>query len=137
MHRHGFIVIALLLAACDSGGGANRVVGELASDRIELTAEVDEPIVEIAVSEGDAVTAGQKLLRQDDTRAKARLAEAEAALAGQQARLDELVRGPRREQITSALPRYTPVAWPRRNCSTERKPRSMPPLQTTSCERRN
>ncbi len=102
MHRQGFIVIALLLAACDSGGGVNRVVGELASDRIELTAEVDEPIVEIAVSEGDAVTAGQLLLRQDDTRAKARLAEAEAALAGQQARLDELVRGPRREQIDAS-----------------------------------
>ena len=101
-NRNWLIVIALLLAACDSGGGVNRVVGELSSDRVELTAEVDEPIVAIAVSEGDVVAAGQLLLRQDDTRAKARLAEAEAALGVQQARLDELVRGPRREQIAAA-----------------------------------
>ncbi len=91
-----------LLAACGSDRDLNRAVGELASDRIELTAEFDEPIVEIAVAEGQRVSAGQVLLRQDDTRVKARLAEAEAALAQQQARLDELVRGPRSEQITAA-----------------------------------
>ncbi len=102
MRGYGIIVIALLLAGCEFGATDNRVVGELASDRIELTAEVDEPIVDIAVSEGDVVSAGQVLLRQDDARARARLAEAEAALAGQQARLDELVRGPRREQIAAA-----------------------------------
>ncbi len=102
MKGHGIIVVALLLAGCEFGAADSRVVGELASDRIELTAEVDEPIVDIAVSEGDAVSAGQVLLRQDDARARARLAEAEAALAGQQARLDELVRGPRREQIAAA-----------------------------------
>lgn len=100
--RYAILVIAILLAACESGSGHNRVVGELASDRIELTAEVDEPIIEIAISEGDTVSVGQLLLRQDDTRARARLAEAEAALAMQKARLDELVRGPRREQIAAA-----------------------------------
>lgn len=91
-----------LLAACGAENDLNRAVGELTSDRIELTAEFDEPIVEIAVVEGQPVTAGQVLLRQDDSRAKARLAEAEAALAEQQARLDELVRGPRSEQIAAA-----------------------------------
>ncbi len=91
-----------MLAACDGGDDLNRAVGELTSERIELTAEVDEPIVEIVVAEGQPVVAGQVLLRQDDTRAKARLAEAEAALAQQQARLDELVRGPRSEQIAAA-----------------------------------
>jgi len=91
-----------LLGACGAGDESNRVVGELASDRIEISAESNEPIVEIVVAEGQAVTAGQVLVRQDDTRAAARLAEAEAALAQQQARLDELVRGPRREQIAAA-----------------------------------
>ncbi len=91
-----------LLAACDGGNDFNRAVGELTSERIELTAEFDEPIVEIAVAEGQPVTAGQVLLRQDSARARARLAEAEAALAQQQARLDELVRGPRSEQIAAA-----------------------------------
>ena len=94
--------LALLLAACGGAATDNVIVGELTSDRIELTAEAVEPIVEILVAEGDAVIAGQTLMRQDATRARARLAEAAAALAQAQARLDELVRGPRSELITAA-----------------------------------
>jgi HlyD family secretion protein len=93
---------ALPLAACDDADVANAVVGELASDRIELVAEVNEPITEIAVAEGETLTAGQLVLRQDDTRARARLREAEAAVGQARARLDELVRGPREEQIEQA-----------------------------------
>lgn len=96
------IAILLLLSACDSSRDGHRVVGELASDRIELTAEVNEPIVEISAIEGQTVSAGQVLIRQDESRARTRLADADAALAGQQARLDELVRGPRRERIAAA-----------------------------------
>lgn len=102
MQNYWLIAILSVVTACDWTEDANRVVGELASKRIELTAEVDEPIVEIAVAQGQAVTAGQILVRQDNRRARARLAEAEAALAQQQARLDELVRGPRSEQIAAA-----------------------------------
>lgn len=96
------ITALISLAACDSADNAYRVVGELASDRIELTAESSEPIIEIAVREGAAVATGDVLLRQDDLRARARLAEAESSLAQLQARLDELVRGPRGEQIAAA-----------------------------------
>jgi HlyD family secretion protein len=67
-----------------------------------MAADVSEPIIEIAVAEGDVVAAGQVLLRQDDARAVARLAAADAVLAQAQARLDELVRGPRSEQIAAA-----------------------------------
>lgn len=105
MSRTGSIALVaslLTLAACGGEDETNRVVGELASDRIELTAEAAEPITEILVAEGEAVTAGQLLLRQDAARAKARLAEAEAALAQAQARLDELIRGPRSEMIAAA-----------------------------------
>lgn len=102
MRKRWMIAILVSLSACDSTEDLNRVVGELASERIELTAEVDEPIVEIAVAEGQSVTAGQLLLRQDNERATARYLEAEAAHAQAQARLDELVRGPRSEQITAA-----------------------------------
>lgn len=91
-----------LIAACGDGADANRVVGELASDRIELTAEAAEPITEILVAEGETVVTGQTLMRQDATRAQARLAEAQAALGQAQARLDELVRGPRSEMIAAA-----------------------------------
>jgi HlyD family secretion protein len=96
------VVSASLLNACDSSTDTGRFVGELASDRMELTAEVAEPIIEILVAEGETVTKGQVLMRQDAQRATARLAEADAALGQAQARLDELVRGPRSEQITAA-----------------------------------
>ena len=96
------LVAVLALAGCGNDEDPNRVVGELTSDRYELTAEVGEPITAILVAEGESVTAGQVLINQDDTRARARLAESDAALAQQQARLDELVRGPRSEQITAA-----------------------------------
>jgi HlyD family secretion protein len=96
------LVAVLALAGCSNDEDPNRVVGELTSDRYELTAEVGEPITAILVAEGESVTAGQVLINQDDTRARARLAESDAALAQQQARLDELVRGPRSEQITAA-----------------------------------
>jgi len=95
------IFTPLLLAACDSDGDKFRIVGELASDRIELTAEAAEPITEILVAEGQQVTQGQILLRQDARRASARLAEAEAFVRQAQARLDELVRGPRSEKIAA------------------------------------
>ena len=70
----------MVLAACDQPDDINRVVGEMASDRIELTAEVSEPIVEILVSEGEIVQQGQLLLRQDNSRALASTLEAKASL---------------------------------------------------------
>jgi HlyD family secretion protein len=100
--RLSLLSAALLLTACDPDGDHFRIVGELASDRIELTAEAAEPITEILVAEGQQVTQGQILLRQDAHRASARLAEAEAFVRQAQARLDELVRGPRSEQIAAA-----------------------------------
>jgi len=96
------LLAACALLACSPSDDNNRVVGELASDRIELTAEFSEPIIEIIVAEGEAVEAGQKLLRQNDARATARLADAEALYLQSKARMDEMLRGPRSEQITAA-----------------------------------
>ena len=103
MKRH-FVMIATLsaFAGCGDGDNYTVAVGELASDRIELVAETNEPIVAVNVAEGDEVSAGQVLVEQDSRRAAARLAEAEAALGQLQARLDELVRGPRAELIKAA-----------------------------------
>ena len=95
-------LVACALAACSPSDDSNRVVGELASDRIELTAEFSEPIVEIIVAEGETVISGQKLLQQNDARATARLADAEALYLQSKARLDEMLRGPRSETITAA-----------------------------------
>lgn len=96
------LTAALALTACGAQDDSHRVVGELASDRIELTAEFNEPIVEIIVAEGAAVLSGQPLLRQNDARARARLAEATALYLQSKARMDEMLRGPRSEQITAA-----------------------------------
>ena len=96
------LIATFALTACGSPDDSNRIVGELASDRIELTVEFNEPIAEIVVAEGSAVTKGQVLLRQNDARAIARLAEVEAVYLQLKARMDELIRGPRSEQIAAA-----------------------------------
>ncbi|MGI9203683.1 MAG: HlyD family secretion protein [Woeseiaceae bacterium] len=90
------------LAACSQATDGNRLVGQLESDRIELTAESSEPIIRRAVVEGETVTAGQVIIEQDTQRVAARVAEAEATLQQIEARLDELIRGPRRELILAA-----------------------------------
>lgn len=90
------------LAGCDETDARQLAVGQLASDRIELLSEVSEPIIGIDVAEGAAVARGDVLVRFDSERATARLDEASAALEQAQARLAELTRGPRSEQISAA-----------------------------------
>lgn len=90
------------LAGCDETDVRQLAVGQLASDRIELVSEVGEPIVAIEVAEGVAVARGDVLVRLDTARATARLDEASAALDQANARLAELTRGPRSEQISAA-----------------------------------
>lgn len=93
------VFCCLGLSACSTAEHTNRMVGQSESDRIELTAEFMEPVVDRMVIEGQALRAGQLLLQQDASRIKASIEGAEAELARHQARLDELVRGPRSEQI--------------------------------------
>lgn len=97
-----FFLALCALTACSAKTDSNRVVGELTSVRIELTFEFSEPITDIMVAEGEAVTTGQALISQNSARARARLAETDAAYLQGKARLDELVRGPRSELIAAA-----------------------------------
>jgi HlyD family secretion protein len=92
----------ILLTACDARDASQRIVGQLESDRIEITAEVSEPIIERAVIEGQSVAAGDLLIRQDTSRIESRIAEARASELQARARLDELIRGPRKELIIAA-----------------------------------
>ena len=92
----------VLFAACSSDTDGPRLVGQLESDRIELTAEYPEQIVERFVIEGQDVAQGDPLTQQDSVRAEARLQESEAMLAQNTARLAELTRGPRPELIEVA-----------------------------------
>lgn len=92
---------ALALAACDNAYDG-QILGTLERDRLELIAESNEPIVEIAVREGDAVPAGATLLRQELGSMQARLDQAIAARNVAQHRLAELVKGPRAQEIAEA-----------------------------------
>ena len=96
------LVFSLMLVACDSQESNQRVVGQLESDRIEITAEVSEPIVKRAVIEGQSVGSGHLLISQDTSRIESRIAEAKASKLQARARLDELIRGPRKELIVAA-----------------------------------
>ncbi len=96
------MVFCFGLPACSPPGDDQRVVGQMESDRIEITAEFHEPIIERLVAEGEMVDAGQVLIRQDTSRIDARMNEAEAVAKQSRARLDELIRGPRKEQIEAA-----------------------------------
>ncbi|HEU5399168.1 MAG TPA: efflux RND transporter periplasmic adaptor subunit [Gammaproteobacteria bacterium] len=71
-------LLALLLAACGRED-ALPLPGTLERDRIELVAEDQEPIVNIAVHEGDQVKAGQLILQLGDIRYLALLQQAQAA----------------------------------------------------------
>jgi len=92
------VLVAAALGACTLNDPL-QVVGLLEWDRIELKAEAAEPIVEVLVHEGDRVSAGQAILRQDPKRLKALRDEARAARDQAAARLAELRRGPRAERI--------------------------------------
>jgi HlyD family secretion protein len=91
--------------ACGDEVWQTPALGTLERDRIELVAESNDPIAEIAVREGDGVVADQLLVRQDDTRLRAQLALAQGTRDQARARLAELERGPRAERITEARAR--------------------------------
>ncbi len=94
------ILALLLLGGCDRHSAG--AVGQLVSDRVEITAESSEPVVEIRVSEGDQVETGQVLMVQDDERIRARLTESEANIKRIEALLAEQQQGPRAETILAA-----------------------------------
>ncbi|MCY3688681.1 MAG: HlyD family efflux transporter periplasmic adaptor subunit [Gammaproteobacteria bacterium] len=96
--RQGFLLAPLLaLAGCEEP--PLQAYGQLESDRVEVVAESNEPIVEIASLEGDALAAGALILRQDTARLDIRIRESQANIARIEAQLEEQVNGPRVETI--------------------------------------
>jgi len=94
------LVLSVSLLACEEVEPVT--VGLLESERIEVIAEVAEPIILISVTEGQQVQAGELLLSQDKARVNARKADANAVIARLQAQLEEQLAGPRREVIEAA-----------------------------------
>lgn len=92
------VLVLLLLSAC-TDSQQNMMVGTLERERIELKVETNEPIVARHVIDGAEVQAGDILLQQDTTRLQARLEQVSAQRDQSAARLAELQRGPRVEEI--------------------------------------
>jgi HlyD family secretion protein len=72
------MAVVLTLCACGDDT-ALPLTGTLERDRMELVAEAQEPIVQIAVHEGDRVKAGELILQLDPSEVTAQVAQAEAA----------------------------------------------------------
>lgn len=70
--------------------------------KIELGSKVMGKVAWVGVEKGDRVRAGQVLVRLDDAEYRAGVEQARAALAAAQARLTELERGSRPEEIARA-----------------------------------
>ena len=87
LYRPFVFAFFIVVTGCSESDEPRRLVGQMESDRIEIAAEFGEPITERVVVEGEAVTAGQLLIRQDTARIDARIAEAEGRLGEAQARL--------------------------------------------------
>ncbi len=92
--------VFLMLGGCEAR--RDTALGTLEWDRLAIPAPAAEKIVRIQVREGQQVTAGEVLLELDPARTRAQLEAAEAAVARQQAQLDELQAGPRIEEIERA-----------------------------------
>jgi HlyD family secretion protein len=77
-------------------------VGTLERHRIELRAERQEPILRLAVLEGARVRRGEVIVELDGRRITAELEQALASRDLQEARLAEVVRGARPEEVERA-----------------------------------
>lgn len=120
----GALLASTLLAATLAGCGASPadgLPGTLERDRIELAATADEPIVEIAVREGQVVAAGALLLAQDPGVAAAQLDRARGQLEQVQARRDELDHGPLATTIAAAQARVMRARSDRDAAERERR----------------
>ena len=94
------VLIAVALCACRERPA--EVLGTLEYDRVSLPAPVSEPIVAIEVREGEAVRAGQVLLRFEPSRTAAGVEAAAAEADRQRATLSAVEHGARGERIDAA-----------------------------------
>lgn len=101
--------LALALAACGDDY-SDALLGTLERDRIELVAEAQETIVEVAVREGDAVKAGDLVLRLDPSDVQTRVAQARANALEAERLYAQYVAGARIEDVNEARARVASAA---------------------------
>jgi len=113
------ITALLFLCAC-SRSETPPLLGTLEWDRMAVQADAAEPVVAIAVKEGDTVAAGQLLLQLDPRRSDAQLAQAEAELRRAVASQAELPHGTRSETLAAARADLNRVEVARNDAQRER-----------------
>lgn len=111
------LLVALLLTACEAE--PPQALGTLEWDRISLPATASEPILAIAVREGDAVHAGDLLMQLDPSRALARRDAAGAEVARLRGQLAELQVGARTESRDEATARVQAAGAQSRNAEQQ------------------
>lgn len=97
-----------LVAACMVGCSPKPdalLPGTVERDRIEVSVETNEPILERLVREGQTITRGDVLIVQDSTLARSRVEAAQADADFRQAQLAELIAGARSEDKAMARAR--------------------------------
>jgi HlyD family secretion protein len=106
MERNMRWTTVLVCGVALAAGGCKRepepLLGTLEWDRITLPAPVSERIVALDVREGEQVRAGTRLLRLEPDRTRSQLQSLQAQSSQREQSLQELVNGPRREQIAQA-----------------------------------
>jgi len=95
----------LSVVACSRQNSDPPMVGTLERHRVELAALSSEPVIELAVREGQRVAKGDLVARLDPAVQLARRDAAAAAATQARHRLAELVEGPRGEEILEARAR--------------------------------
>lgn len=101
-HTPCAMLLVAMAAGCSNGDAPHEVHGTLERDRLEIVAESNERIVEVAVQEGERVAAGAVLLRQEAGTMQPRLDQARASLDEAERRLAELRDGARQREIDEA-----------------------------------
>jgi len=99
-----YLSFVILSAGCDGGQKSSSIAasGFIEAEEIAIAPEVGGRIAAISVIEGDAVEAGQVLVRLDDGMALAQVEVAKAGLEVAQATLAQVEAGAREEQIHQA-----------------------------------
>ncbi|WP_158969100.1 HlyD family secretion protein [Paraglaciecola sp. L3A3] len=95
-------IYSFLLLLCACNNDAPQALGTLERDRIAHSATVNEVIVQLPISPGSFVKAGDVLVKLDDSFQLAMVAKAQANVAETQANLAKLRKGAREEEIAAA-----------------------------------
>ena len=97
--------LLLMAAGCVEQGSEVHALGTLERDRIELAADSNEPILRVAVAEGQPLSVGDVLIVQESARAAAALERARSEEQAAGAALAEAEKGPRAQQIAQGRAR--------------------------------